>query len=785
MAATTVVVCFLAVLLCLRTSTMGAQEDELKPAQNTSASQQHRTDSLTILMLLGLLLLTILTVWLFKHRRFRFVHETGLSMLYGLIVGAIIRYTSKQSKLPEYASAQITGNHTYYWSDAPTILHVNFSLKNSSKHSVLQYDLGATVNEPLTEPPLERTVTFDPEIFFNVMLPVIIFEAGYSMKRKHFFRNFGAIMIYAIAGTTISCLVVGGILYGFTRFMYDIDFGLNDCFLFGAIISATDPVTVLAIFHDLHVEVDLYALVFGESVLNDAVAIILSESVMIYGQLSADSFDAEALFKSIGEFVGVFAGAFAIGSLFGIITAFLTKFTRVRDFPLLETALFFLMSYSSFQAAEAAGLTGIVAVLFCGVTQAHYTYNNLSDESKERTKQLFELANFLAENFVFLYIGVSVFTLQPIKWHAGFILASFLAIIVGRFMNIYPLSFLLNLGRSNKIRPNFQHMMMFSGLRGAVAFALAIRSMKTPAHQHMASATMVIVLATVILCGGFTTPMLQWLQIRVGVEEETTAAFDQQLASAVAAGEAEHLCQVSPLLSEYLQENSSSGEGQGSGSGRRTGKAWLVSKWYSFDTRFMKPLLTNCRPTLKETLPECCLPFAKLFTTEAQLSQGTGRHRDNDSDTDMILDESQLSIGGLSEAASLDQPASLPVDTTARKEPMQVEDGARGDLGLGHSAQPLPWKLGLLGQSGDRVRGEKARNGESGNGESGNGESGNGESGNGESGNGESGNGESGNGESGNGESGNGESGNGESGNGESGNGESGNGESGKDLLTC
>ncbi|XP_076435447.1 sodium/hydrogen exchanger 6-like isoform X2 [Babylonia areolata] len=639
---------------------MGAPEEELKPAENTSATSQHRTDSLTILMLLGLLLFTILTVWLFKHRRFRFVHETGLSMLYGLTVGAIIRYTSKVSHQPQHVDAAILGNHTYFWSDAPAVLHVNFSMKNSSENRIVQYDMGAEV-DPLKEPPLERTVTFDPEIFFNVMLPVIIFEAGYSMKRKHFFKNFGAIMMYAIAGTTISCMVVGGILYGFTHVMKDIDFGLNDCFLFGAIISATDPVTVLAIFHDLHVDVDLYAMVFGESVLNDAVAIILSESVMFYGDVSAGSFDAKALFQAIGEFVGVFAGAFAIGSLFGIITAFLTKFTKLRDFPLLETALFFLMSYSSFQAAEAAGLTGIVAVLFCGVTQAHYTYNNLSEESKERTKQLFELSNFLAENFVFLYIGVSVFTLQPLKWHAGFILSAFLAIIVGRFMNIYPLTFLLNLGRSNKIRPNFQHMMMFSGLRGAVAFALAIRNTKTTAHQYMASATMMIVLATVILCGGFTTPMLQWLQIRVGVEEETTAAFDQQLASSVA-------------------DSESGVEVVGSSRRTHTGKAWLVAKWYRFDTCFMKPLLTNSRPTLKETLPERCLPFAKLFTTEEQMTQGTGRDHDNDSDTDMIIDESQLSIGGPSDGAASDQPATLTVEQTSRREPMQFEVGVHSQI---------------------------------------------------------------------------------------------------------
>ncbi|RUS82308.1 hypothetical protein EGW08_009940 [Elysia chlorotica] len=604
------------------------------PSYQKRAVLQHRTDSLTILMLLGLLLLTILTVWLFKHRRFRFVHETGLSMIYGLIVGAIIRYSS-QSDHPPRIVAQVIGNQTFTSMDPPDYLAIYLNRSNASDapSDMVIYSFKGAVAAPLQEPPLERTVTFSPELFFNIMLPVIIFEAGFSMKRRHFFKNLGAILMYALVGTAVSCVVVGAIMYGLTKFM-DVTISLNDCFVFGAFISATDPVTVLALFNDLHVDVDLYALVFGESVLNDAVAIVLSESVETYGELSADEFSFEAFLQSIGKFVGVFAGAFAIGGFMGILTAFLTKFTKIRDYPLLETALFFLMSYSTFQAAEAADLTGIVAVLFCGITQAHYTYNNLSADSKVRTKQLFELMNFLSENFVFLYIGVSVFTFEPHRWHAGFIFASFLAVVVARFCNIYPLSFLLNLGRSNKIRPNFQHMMMFSGLRGAIAFALAIRETDSEGRQLIASATMSIVLATVILCGGFTTPMLQWLQIRVGVEES-----EQELQNM--AGET---MRNIPEITEQ-PENSTTAEGLPTGT-RLHEKAWLVRKWYNLDAVFLKPLLTNSRPTLIETLPPSCVAFAKMFTTEEQITQGESHHADGDSDIDMILEQNSFSMDG-------------------------------------------------------------------------------------------------------------------------------------------
>ncbi|KAL8574830.1 hypothetical protein ACOMHN_031937 [Nucella lapillus] len=136
-------------------------------------------------------------------------------------------------------------------------------------------------------------------------------------------------------------------------------------------------------------------------------------------------------------------------------------------------------------------------------------------------------------------------------------------------------------------------------------------------------------------------------------------------------------------------------------SSSRSEKAWLVAKWHDFDIRFMKPLLTNSRPTLIDTMPKCCLPFAKLFTTEEQLSQGRGMAGDRDSDTDMILDDQQLSMGGHSDLASLEQ-VSVANHQTGHTEGMQMEEGGQGDLGVG-GEDPLPWRIGLHGSDGDHV----------------------------------------------------------------------------------
>lgn len=400
----------------------------------------------------------------------------------------------------------------------------------------------------------------------------------------------------------------------FTCFIYlaDVSFFSNDGYLLCLLFStATDPVTILAIFNDLHVDVTLYALVFGESILNDAVAITLAESIDKFQQVTQSGDQFKAAGQALANFCSSFVTSLFLGSFVGCCTALLTKFTRLQDFPLLEASLFVLMSYSTFLMAEVLEFSGIVAVLFCGICQAHYTMNNLSEESKAQTKQFCELLNFMAENFIFTYIGVSMFTYPTHKWKFSFIIMAFLAIFAGRALSVYPLSALLNLGRHNKIPRKFQHVLFISGLRGAMAFALALRNTLTEQRQLMLTTTSLIVIVTVVVIGGSTNSLLQVLEIPVNVDES-----EQEMLSIRASSSRSFLGDGSqesgpttpggtpvanPLRSPYE-------------------KAWLVRKWKNFDTQFMKPLLTNSRPTLIETMPECCMPISRILTTTEQLN---------------------------------------------------------------------------------------------------------------------------------------------------------------------
>jgi sodium/hydrogen exchanger 8 len=159
----------------------------------------------------------------------------------------------------------------------------------------------------------EEVVMFSPEVFFYALLPPIVFEAGWSLKRKNFFKNLGAICTFAIIGTGISTVIVGYGLYGFAAAgaIPGVSFGVVESLMFGALISATDPVATLAILGSSHVNADetLYALVFGESILNDAVAIVLFNTFRGY--------IGEGTHASVGQAFGTFCWISIISTLLG------------------------------------------------------------------------------------------------------------------------------------------------------------------------------------------------------------------------------------------------------------------------------------------------------------------------------------------------------------------------------------------------------------------------------------------------------------------------------------
>lgn len=149
-----------------------------------------------------------------------------------------------------------------------------------------------------------------------------------------------------------------GVLYGIVYYtnLAGSYFTLADCLLFGALISATDPVTTLAIFSTQNVDKDVYSFVFGESILNDVASIVLTQQIETYA--IDNEFEPMNLLKALGRFFLILFGSCFIGSCSGFVNAIITKFIDLKSQPVIETTIFFLISYSSFLLAEAFQLTG-------------------------------------------------------------------------------------------------------------------------------------------------------------------------------------------------------------------------------------------------------------------------------------------------------------------------------------------------------------------------------------------------------------------------------------------
>ena len=377
------------------------------------------------------------------------------------------------------------------------------------------------------------------------MLPPIIFEAGYSLQRKDFFENIGAITLYAMVGTMISTFVVGGLSFYAARagVIPNVDKeNPMEALMFGALISAVDPVATLSIMGNADLRVDrlLYSLVFGESVLNDAVAISLFKVFSKYYKPSGPSLSESEIPSALLSFVSVSILSILVGVALGLCASYLYKHTALSDYPNLETSLLFCFCYLCYATSETIGLSGIMSLFFQGMVLSHYNAYNLSPSSRAGSEQIFSTFATISETLVFLYMGMDIFTGGFSKYDLLFSVLALSFCVVGRFLNIFPLSWIANLcrsrgysmndtsGRSNSsgssavggrhITIEMQIVLWFAGLRGAIAYALA-QNMPGPNREVYATATLFICIFTTVVCGGLTNSILTRFDMKQIVRE--------------------------------------------------------------------------------------------------------------------------------------------------------------------------------------------------------------------------------------------------------------------------
>ncbi|PSC74995.1 sodium hydrogen exchanger 3 [Micractinium conductrix] len=427
----------------------------------TEPATSYVSEELMIVWLL--LILTLLTAFFIQQQRFRWLPPSSSAMLLGIVAGVVSRLAGMAAPL-----------------------------------------------------------RFSPGAFFYALLPPIVFQAGFAMKKRQFFANSGAILMFAVLGTFISALVFGFatyllVLLGIVRRSHLGGSPFVECLAYGSAISSIDPVATLAVLAEVDVPPLLYNLVFGESVLNDAVAIVLFRSM---SDFASQPFGIGTLPAVLLRFWVLLVGSLLIGVGVALACAFVLKrlsgsdTTGIQNAASYEIAVVIMGSYLAYLVAEVAGMSGIVALFFSGICHSHYTYYSASPGSQVSLRHLTEFGAFVCEMFVFAYLGLQVATMQH-AFDFGLFFSGIPLAVASRACNVGLCSRLINSWRRHPLPPNLQRMLLAVGLRGAVAYGLVINLPRSDRPGEtgipaIETAALLIVVVTTLGLGSATGPLLRY-----------------------------------------------------------------------------------------------------------------------------------------------------------------------------------------------------------------------------------------------------------------------------------
>jgi CPA1 family monovalent cation:H+ antiporter len=309
-------------------------------------------------------------------------------------------------------------------------------------------------------PEIEKT-GFGYHLIFFVFLPPLLFQGAFHMNLNSLLEQFWPIVCLAVPGVIVSTLLVGGLvgwLGGISSMMVAI--------LFGALISPTDPVSVLSLFKEVGAPKDLKTIVEGESLFNDATGVVLY-TILLKALLSGQEF---GFGQAAYEFVKVSVGGLLLGAVLGWIVF---KIMRHIEDHLLENALCLVLAYGSFWLAEVMHLSGVIGTVIAGLMIGNYGRRlSMSVKTTNTVEIFFESIGFLINSLLFVLIGLELREVPAnIMWMTVFVAIA--AMLIARAAVSYSFYWLLNqVGTKRPKRWN--HILFWGGLRGSIPIALLL-----------------------------------------------------------------------------------------------------------------------------------------------------------------------------------------------------------------------------------------------------------------------------------------------------------------------
>ena len=353
---------------------------------------------------------------------------------------------------------------------------------------------------------------FEPHSFFLFLLPPIMYEAGFGLRIKPFLKNIFAVLAVTILATLFASFIFSLCFYFGSQYT-DFGFSLIQSLQFGCFISAIDPVATISIFKKLSVTDVLFTLVMGECVLNDAVAIALSESVKGFAESGGGEVQIGwEIGKATWSFFSLFTVSLLIGFVFGLLFSYIFSKFDMYQVPWIEMGIFVLASYFPYIFAEGFEYSGLLAILMMSIIMRNYCYMSLSPVSSISIEYLIETLSQMSENFVFCYLGITIpIMLDDVK--PSLIIVGIVALLASRFLSVYMTFSIINIFKKKKMPFSYTVVMTWGGLRGAIAFYLALK-INSEYKNLIITTTMCLIVFTIVVLGSTMTPVIKlmlWL----------------------------------------------------------------------------------------------------------------------------------------------------------------------------------------------------------------------------------------------------------------------------------
>lgn len=350
----------------------------------------------------------------------------------------------------------------------------------------------------------EAALSISPDLILFVFLPALIFESSYNLDARQLRRNAIPVLALAIPGLLLSTGLIGVIVW------QALDIDLMAALLIGAILSATDPVAVIALFRQIGAPGRLSTLIEGESLFNDATALVLSK--ILLGVLAVGTLSGQALGSGIIDFFVLFAG----GLLFGIATGYLTGqlIGWLDSDPILEIGLTSVLAYLAFLVAEELlHVSGIMATLGAGLTLGTWGRLRITGSVRVYLEQFWGILAFAANALLFLLLGMQV-NLAALASAWDLLFWVIVAMLVSRALVIFGLLPLVSrLPTVDPIGFGYRFIMFWGGLRGAIALAIVLSLPDYPFKEMFIALVTGAVLFTLLVQGLTIRPAMRALKL--------------------------------------------------------------------------------------------------------------------------------------------------------------------------------------------------------------------------------------------------------------------------------